>query len=191
VYYFPTDTYKNLDIKEDHFYVTKTTIAYKFRYGYKDSTVRYRLEADSTKWIIKNQVPGCDSYIKTTLIFSSFRQLVFNIPEALNNALLRPYLTDPGKNLKYFACFETYLLLFFFIFALFRRRKLRDGELNFIVSSLIFVVALALIIGWTTPVLGAIVRYRMPAYYVLLLIAFILYNPIRKKRKHMLQVSKP
>lgn len=185
-YYFPSETYKNLDIKEGHFYIKKTTTAFKFRYGFKDTIVRYRLEPDSTKWRIKNYVPGSDSYIKTTLIFSSFRQLIFNIPEALNNALVRPYLTDPGKNLKFFACFETYALFAFLLFALIGRRKLREGELNFIISCLIFVVCLALIIGWTTPVLGAIVRYRMPAYYVLLLIAFILYNPISlwKKKKN-------
>ena len=109
--------------------------------------------------------------------------MILNIPEALTNSLLRPYLNDPGKNLKFFACFETYILFAFLIIALIRRRKLGESELNFVISCLIFIISLSLIIGWTTPVLGAIVRYRMPAYYVLLLVAFILVNPIKKWKK--------
>ncbi|TNE52979.1 MAG: hypothetical protein EP338_13105 [Bacteroidetes bacterium] len=177
LYYFSPETYPNLEISGDYFYVRKQTTAYKFRVGYKDQEVRYLLEDDGRQWQIKNRIPGSDSYIRTNMIGDSFRQLIWNIPQALNNALLRPYFTDPGKNLKYFASAESILLFAFLILAFFKRRHLMEHEKRFILSCLMFVGSLSLIIGWTTPVLGAIVRYRMPAYFVLLLIGFILIKP--------------
>jgi len=47
---------------------------------------------------------------------------------------------------------------------------------------LVFAVVLLLLIGWITPVLGAIVRYRIPAYFALLIAGLLLYK--KKETKH-------
>lgn len=118
-----------------------------------------------------------DSYIKPELIGNSGIQLIKNIPQALGNAIFRPLIQDPGKKFKYFAFTETCLLFGFLLFALIRRRKVLRNELILISSLVQFFITLALIIGWTTPILGALVRYRVPIYLSLLIIGFMILNP--------------
>ena len=42
-------------------------------------------------------------------------------------------------------------------------------------------VLLALLIGWTTPVLGAVVRYRMPLLPFLIMSCLLMLEPQRKE----------
>jgi hypothetical protein len=134
------------------------------------------LTPNEKRWILYYRANGCASNVPVTFINSSFVQLVRNIPEALGNAAFRPFFGDPGGWLKYFAVAET-LALFGWLLYTFRfwKRARRETRLTVIVL-LIFAVALLLLIGWITPVLGAIVRYRVPAYLALLLISLLLWK---------------
>lgn len=116
----------------------------------------------------------CSSYIEVTRINNSFTNLLKNIPEALVNSLFRPFFGDPGSNLKFFAIIQTLLLNLFLIFAIIKRRQLDVTTRNIVLSLLIFAVTLATVIGWVTPVLGAISRYKIPIDLVLVAIGFIL-----------------
>src|SRR5690606_17670490 len=98
-----------------------------------------------------------DGYIGVTLINNSFTQLLKNIPEALSNVLLRPFINDPGSWLKYPAILELILLYLFIIYAFLHRKKLTSNEVGLLIAAIIFIIGLSLIIGWVTPVLGAIV----------------------------------
>jgi hypothetical protein len=123
------------------------------------------------------------SYIEVTPIKVSLNQLLLNIPEALVNSMFRPWLTDPGKEFKYFASIETILLFGFLVFAIINKKRLSKSEKTLVFSLLLFALSISLIIGWTTPILGAIVRYRAPVYLAILLISFIIIEPPKRWKK--------
>ena len=126
---------------------------------------------------------ACDlsqSYIHVTQIKDSPIQLLKNIPEALVNVLFRPFITDSGSWLIFPAIIETiaiWILLFLGLRYLKYCSKEQKGILIGIVT---FVILLSLLIGWVTPVLGAINRYRIPVMLGLVLMGYILWS--NKKR---------
>ena len=101
-------------------------------------------------------------------------QLVKNIPEAILNSVVRPYPTDHGSNLKWFSILETWGIFIFMSFAIYKRRKLSELEKSVTFSLFTFALLLFLLIGFTTPVLGATVRYRFPAQLAIIIIGLIL-----------------
>jgi hypothetical protein len=81
--------------------------------------------------------------------------------------------------LKYLSFAEVWLIFGFLAIAWIKRRKLSDTERGIIFMLAVFSFILFLLIGWTTPVLGAITRYRFPAQFALILIGMILLKPIK------------
>jgi hypothetical protein len=47
---------------------------------------------------------------------------------------------------------------------------------------LVFSLILTLLIGWTTPVIGAIIRYKVPVQLAMMLVTLILFNPKKIKK---------
>ncbi len=72
---------------------------------------------------------------------------------------------------------EVWLLFGFLTYVIFHRRKLDTNSKNLVLGLILFAVFLTLLIGWTTPVLGAIARYRFPAQLALVLVGLILIQP--------------
>lgn len=137
------------------------------------------LHPNTKPWLIYFRSSGCSSNIEVTPIGGSFGQLIRNIPEALCNAGLRPLPGDPGGWLKYLAMLETLGLCIWIIVTLRGWRDAHPETKLQVITLWFFALALLLLIGWTTPVLGALVRYRIPAYFALVLAGILLY---RKRR---------
>lgn len=82
------------------------------------------------------------------------------IPPAMGHLLLRPFFTDYQLSPLLFAfAAEWYIYIMVAILFLFRRRK-GDFNLSFILCCLLFAFVIFLLIGYTVPILWAIVRYR-------------------------------
>jgi hypothetical protein len=158
--YFEHKDYENLIInKEDSSVkVIKPTrcLIVSQDHEYKPKPNIY-LPDNKNRTIVYN-VNGALSYIKTTLINNSFSQLMKNIPEAFLNSYFRPFPSDPGSTLKYPAMIETWIITLFLIYSIYKRRKLSKQEIGLITSLIIFSLFLLIIIGWTTPIIGAIYR---------------------------------
>ncbi|MCO5259350.1 MAG: hypothetical protein M9916_04330 [Crocinitomicaceae bacterium] len=138
---------------------------------------------DGKPWKMYYDGEFSGSYVEVTPIQESGSQLIKNIPEALGNVFLRPYPSDPPHSmLKYFTIIESWGLLALFLMSItvFRRRLTRK-ELNVVMAMVVFSLVLALLIGWTTPVIGAIVRYKMPIQLVMMFITLIVFNPQKWK----------
>lgn len=110
------------------------------------------------------------SAININPLYANFRSFLNNTPQALNHALMRPYLTEKFNFLyaplaiEIFIC-EILLLLFIFF-----RTKIKLSP--FIYFCFFFSISMFLIIGYTIPILGAIVRYRS-IYFPFLLVPII------------------
>ncbi|MFK8044149.1 MAG: hypothetical protein AB8B72_01540 [Crocinitomicaceae bacterium] len=119
------------------------------------------------------------SYTKTQLINHSPSQLLKNSGTSLTNVFLRPFPTDGGDSLKNLS-FLSNLLLFALLFYAITYRRLTQGVENYIMWALIVsALIIALIIGWSIPVFGAIVRYKIPVELLLIIFSFIILKPIK------------
>ncbi len=177
-YYFKPSQIKDLKIEEDSVWITEPIDAIIIQ---KESGIETRkkihLTPDGTKWFIYFYNTPARSLINVTPINNSSLQLIKNAPESIINSLLRPTPIDPGSKMKYFAFIETILLYTLLFLSILKRRKLSKKEKSILFSISFFILLLSLLIGWTTPILGAIVRYRIPAYLGILFISLILYSP--------------
>ncbi len=174
-YYFTVDQYKYITFYGDSIVVLNHPVKAKImklgsEYPFKDAYISNTGE----RWINYYSTNRCGSYIPLTSINNNYGQLIRNIPEALFNAAIRPLPTDPGGWLIVLNIAETLGLM-----ALLVRFRWKYGysfghkNESTAVVLIFFALGVFLLIGWTTPVLGAIARYRIPAYLAILLFSLL------------------
>ncbi len=114
--------------------------------------------------------PKAGSLLFNQPIGSDFASLILFIPKAIFNCLLMPLPWKVNSITELMASVENILIFIILIGgALFYRKNIT--QLNSFCYFLIFVSVLSfLVIGFTTPVAGAIVRYKMPALPFLLML---------------------
>jgi hypothetical protein len=142
------------------------------------------LEPKGEKWKLYVVEDSSVSLIPIQRIDHSFLNLVTSAPQAIANALLRPFLWDNGGAMKYPSALEVFGVLGFLIFAIIKRRKLNVEEQKLIFTLVLFSISMLALVGWTTPVAGAIVRYRIPAYMAIFVLSiFIISIPEKWKQQ--------
>lgn len=110
--------------------------------------------------------------------FSSW-SIIKNVPEAWFTTFFRPFVTDiHGNPLILLAVLENLSMIALLIIAIFTFQKPSFTDSGFFWMSVFFIFTLFALIGLTTPVLGAIVRYKIPA---LPFLGFVLMNLTRKR----------
>jgi hypothetical protein len=125
----------------------------------------------NTYWIFYDQEPA-GSYIKIPGLDGTFGGILRNAPAAFGNTFLRPYLFEAKNPLMMLSALENSAIVFIgLICILFCYRSIPNRHL--IYFCLTITILLFALIGLTTPVMGAAVRYKIPAL-PLLLIAFLL-----------------
>ncbi len=118
------------------------------------------------------------SVLEVNPLQPSFLSMMRNLPEALFNAAFRPSIIDATNMLQWFAAFENAFIIicFFLAIGLYKPQvdPVKRAAGLFCIS---FVFVLYAIIGLSTPILGTLVRFRMPAL-PFLFIAFLLFSDI-------------
>ena len=117
-------------------------------------------EAVSKKQWDFMHLPPASTAIQLNTLSPSFKSYTTNALQALNHSLLRPYFSDCALSpfllpLSVELFFYELLLLIFIFF-----RKKMIVKNSFILFGLFFSISILLIIGYTIPIIGAIVRYR-------------------------------
>lgn len=121
------------------------------------------------------------TYVDVVPINNSGLQLIKNIPESLANTMIQPYPFKARNFYGYFIFATNILLLFLIIFAIYKHKQLSNPEKYWVLLCISSALILLLIIGWTTPVVGAIIRYKMPAEILILITMSIILKPLQKK----------
>ena len=101
--------------------------------------------------------------------FSSFLKL---IPQSLYNVFCKPFFYDSHSFTELIASFENLFILLFFVFCL-THAKLSRENINLLLFISCVVFLSFLLIGLTTTVTGAIVRYKVPFLPFLLMIPLL------------------
>ncbi len=173
-YFFSPDQLDKVQLKNDSLYLKEPLVAKLVTTGMKLPFDDVRLTREDGPWAVYFRGLECGSYFEITPINGSFLNLVKTAPEALANSSFRPLPTDKGSWLKWFNFLETVVLFGTIIFTVFSKKITRTKEQKQMILALtVFAICLLLLIGWIIPIMGALVRYRMPAYLALLLIACI------------------
>ena len=176
-YYFSPEQYPYLTVAGDSVWLRTELDACKVKLGDLAAPAPIHLTPNKEAWLLHFDQPRANSFIEITPIDDSPINLLISGPKAIFNAVIRPLPNDPGGNLKYLAFLETLILFGLIAWTIFQRRVITSNERGFILSALIFCLLLALLIGWTTPVLGAIHRYRLPIQLAMLCCIIIAWKP--------------
>lgn len=118
-------------------------------------------------------IPEAGSHIHIADLQPNLLSFVKNAPAALRNVLLRPYPWELEGKMIIPVFFENLMILVIIFACILHTQRFSMIQWEYVLFCLSFVVIQSLIIGETTPVLGAIARYKVPAL-PFLLIAFLL-----------------
>ncbi len=125
---------------------------------------------------------GAGSVIDIPRIYSA-GDIFLNAPQAMVNTYLRPWIWE-GSNLLYLpAALENLLLLACLFVMLWNFRRPYGLGVPLIAFALSFVLMTGVFIGGIVPVMGAVVRYKMPALIFLFALSFILTDHILLQRR--------
>jgi hypothetical protein len=171
---FDYSHFENFDTIPDQKIVVKKNTTGEYKLFGQDVFYPFEIDSSDHKYDLYLVVAPSSSYFESTEINYNGWNLLKSIPQTIWNVWVRPFPNDPGGSLKLASFIQNMALILFGIFVLFRFRKPNQVEffwLFFLVGS---VLLITFIIGWTTPVFGAIARYKVPAELFLLCAFFIL-----------------
>ena len=117
-------------------------------------------------------IQKANSFFEPVRIKPNFFSLVNALPSSLLNACFRPFIWEIHNVSSLISAIESGVLFLLFLLFLFRFRE-KNIDYRFFFLALLFSAFLFSIIGLTVPVLGAIVRYRAPAYLFLSLLVLL------------------
>lgn len=110
----------------------------------------------------------------------SFSSIASFIPVAFYHVLCKPFFYDSRSVLEHLASFENLLFLLFFIWCLWKP-DVKHADKNVLWFFISIVIMSFVLVGITTTVMGAIVRYKVPFIPFLLMIPLLYLNPEKLK----------
>lgn len=122
------------------------------------------------------------SVISLPRLDDSVWSLITAYPVAFFNAFFRPLPTDAGNIMILVNSIETLTYVSYILWCFRYLLKSSEKNLNIILFLLNFSLILYGLIGYTVPVLGALVRYRIPGLLCFLLVAVMLDKEDRIRR---------
>jgi hypothetical protein len=129
------------------------------------------------------------SIIELPSIEPNLISILTNIPEAIAITTLRPYPIE-STNAFYILCsIENYTLIIVLLIVLFYYKR-KDVNFNLLLFCLSFGLSLYALIGLTTPVIGSIVRYKVPGLLFISIGIITLTNKDLNLFKHIQLIHK-
>lgn len=123
------------------------------------------------------------SFVMPELLLPDPLLFIGQAPYALYITLLGPLVHAGPGALGLISAGENLAFVLFLVGCIIYRRSWTNVDRTLVISLCCYVVMLALVIGWTTPVMGAIVRYRTPLLPFLLIIGLLLVDRERVLRR--------
>lgn len=176
IYHLYEGNIPNVGIFDEVLLVNKKTTVSSF-VPEKRYQIKYITLQPGEEFTIKHNLGRSGSGIKVLPIDNDIVNMIRMVPMNLINVLLRPLPTDPGNWLKHLSFLENVLLITISTLTfLFRRKRIDIQSKHLILGMGLFLFILIQFIGWTTPVLGAIVRYKAPALFGWVIIVAIVFD---------------
>jgi len=168
---------KNLLQSTDSIYLAKKGCLASY---YKNLEMSDNLELKTnSKLHLLEHIKPVNSSIYLPTLNNSFISIIKALPIALFNSLFLP-MPWGIKNVMYIMpVIENLLLFFLIIWLIIKYKGIKENQKQFIWFCFIYSICLLIITGITTPVLGALVRYKVPAlpFIFFILTSFIDFKP--------------
>ena len=112
----------------------------------------------------------------------TFVSFVSCLVPAYINVFLRPFVTEADSLIKIACCLENILFLLLFLYMCIRFKPIDNNQFRLVLFTICFILVFYALIGMTTPNIGALVRYKIPAMPFLLCSMLICTNFERLKK---------
>ena len=124
------------------------------------------------------------SIISLPELNAEWKSIAKAMPVAFANTLFRPHILEAKNSMILFAAFENVLFILFILIAIlgFDKNQLSNAPPLFFLA-LFFTIIIFCLVGLVTPILGAIVRYKVPALPFFVLLLATVYNRQVLKRR--------
>lgn len=173
VFFYKNEQYVRIDYgdldkiklvnEKDKLYTIKPHVNYMYwQYPNLKDTIYVRNNMDTvTAYPLINITVPSNSVLTNKRMNNSLSSVVKMIPLALLNTFGKPFFIGDRNKLETFASIENALLLLFFILAFFYS-DFKNVKWNLVCCFISIVFMSFLLIGLTTTISGAIVRYKVP-----------------------------
>jgi hypothetical protein len=144
-------------------------------------TVFVKNSCDTSDYKLQTDLPRAGSLLNVGYLHPDLKSFLKEIPKAWFNVLFRPFIWEAKNPMFLLPALENLLLIVMILLVIFFHGKISNPEVfGFCIS---FSLILLLVIGLTTPVLGALVRYRIAAQPFLLIALLMLIDREKLVRK--------
>ncbi len=182
--YFPAaklSKFKNVE-REDTIKINFTDTAYVWdvmTYNFIDTILVSPSENIKYRLVMKDTISGSGIHIPP--LDPTYLSIIKNAPIAFVNTLARPHPFEIDSLFSFMAAIENILIEIFIIFCFFFIQKPTNEKRTIALFCFSFVLMLFILTGLVTPVIGAIVRYKMPAlpFLVIALLLIVDGNKVR------------
>ena len=142
------------------------------------------LSQKQNDFITLSELFDTGSAYKIIPIEPSITSLIKAIPMGAINGFFRPFPNNINNLLQLFPLIENmllYLMVLYLIFRiLFLKIKINQDVKNVLWNSLFFITMLFILSGISTPVVGALVRYKVPGLMFLIIVINLMYDQFKK-----------
>ena len=142
------------------------------------------LSQKQNDFITLSELFDTGSAYKIIPIEPSITSLIKAIPMGTINGFFRPFPNNINNLLQLFPLIENmllYLMVLYLIFRiLFLKIKINQDVKNVLWNSLFFITMLFILSGISTPVVGALVRYKVPGLLFLIIVINLMYDQFKK-----------
>lgn len=122
-----------------------------------------KLSQKQHDFIVMAETSRAGSMIQLPELSNNLMNFVKMFPEAVFNSFFRPFVFDYTSVIVLPNIIENVLLLLYVLLIIVKFKRVENGKmLNISIFALVYAFTVFLIIGYTVPVLGALVRYRAP-----------------------------
>lgn len=183
VAFVASDRHDDLVKEGDSIYRIRDGASYMYWYFNPDFSDTFFVSHshDAARYKVLTDYPRAGSFMETEPLRPSLAAFVRASPQAIFRSLFRPFPWEGKNPLLLFPALENLLMIVLLIFVLLYFRRPENPALAGFCFS--FALLLLVVMGLTTPVLGALVRYRIAAQPFLLVALLLLIDTSRIKGK--------
>jgi hypothetical protein len=142
------------------------------------------LSQKQNDFITLSELFDTGSAYKIIPIEPSITSLIKAIPMGAINGFFRPFPNNINNLLQLFLLIENMLLYLMVLYLLFKilflKIKINQDVKNILWNSLFFIIMLFILTGVSTPVIGALVRYKVPGLLFLIIVINLMYDQFKK-----------
>lgn len=164
---------KNLLLKFIGLHITGAAFVFTLGYWVDDYNVLHMFQSKQQDFYNLAADQSVGSLITLPSI-KSYDDLIWNAPGAVFVAYFRPHLFEVNSLMYFAAAVENLLYLLLLLWALLKMNKPNFDNYRLMLVCISALLGLGVLLGLITPILGAVVRYKIPALPFLVVLCFTL-----------------